>query len=86
MQSFLFIAVFVALLSAFVLLLAKKVGIIEWMQVHGDKVISRMASCDFCLSFWMCTLLFVGVSCWYDEPLMAFGGIISCPITRGLVG
>lgn len=84
-ESFSVCVVLVALVAAFVILLAKKVGIIEWMQVHGDRFISQMASCDFCLSFWTGTLLFLGAACVYDCPLMIFGGMVSCPLTRFLV-
>ena len=72
----------VSLVSAFIILLAKKVGIIEWMQVHGDKFISQMASCDFCLSFWTGTVVLLGMACCYDEPLLVFGGVLTCPLTR----
>lgn len=85
MISFLTVVVIVALSAAFIVLLAKKVGITEWMQVHGDKVLSQMASCDFCLSFWAGTLLFMVLACVYDDPLLMFGGMVSCPLTRMLV-
>ena len=83
--SVLIIVAVVSLVSAFIILLAMKVGIIEWMQVHGDKFISELAKCNFCLSFWTGTLLFVGVACWYDNPLFLFGGVLSCPLTRFLL-
>ena len=84
-ESLLVCVVLVALVAAFFILLATKLGIVEWMQVHGDKFISGMANCTFCLSFWTCTVLFVGVACWYDEVMLIFGGMLSSPITRYLV-
>lgn len=50
-----------ALVSAFIIMLAKKWGIVEHFQVHGinakkdivNELISRMANCDFCLSWWV---------------------------------
>jgi len=83
--SFLIVVVLVALAAAFLLLLATKVGIIEWMQTHGDKYISKMADCYFCLSFWTGTLIFIPVMLWYDAPLMIFGGMFSAPLTRYLL-
>ena len=83
--SVLIIVAVVSLVSAFIILLAMKVGIIEWMQVHGDKFISELAKCNFCLSFWTCMLLTVFVCCWYDEPLYIFAGVFSCGITRRLI-
>lgn len=85
MVEFLTFVVAVALASAFVILLLTKLGCIEWLQIHGDRYLSEWASCQFCQSFWVCTLLFIGVVCVYDEPLMIFGGVFSCPITRMLL-
>lgn len=77
--------IMVALAAAFVVLLAKKLGAVEWLQVHGDKYLSRMASCDFCMSFWSCTIIYMGLACVYDNPMLIFGGIVSCPLARVFV-
>ena len=82
LETFIVVVVMVALFSAFVILLAKKLGAVEWLQVHGDSIISQLASCDFCMSFWTGTLSFVVVACVYDDPLLVLGGVFSCPITR----
>ena len=37
----LLIAVVVALVASFFLLLFKKVGIVEWLQVHGGDLVSE---------------------------------------------
>ena len=29
----------------------------EWLQVRGCGLVSEMASCDFCLSWWTCVLM-----------------------------
>ena len=81
-ESVLCVVVMVSMVAAFFILLAKKLGIVEWMQIHGDKCISQMVSCDFCMSFWAGTLIFVCVACLYGNPLFLFGGVVSCPITR----
>ena len=85
LSSLLCCVVLVALVGAFIILLAMKLGIIEWMQIHGDAFISEMAKCNFCLSFWTCSALFVGVACYYDNPLLLFGGVVSCPLTRYII-
>lgn len=79
------LVVLVALGAAFCVLLMKKWGVVEWMQVHGDKFLSKLFSCDFCMSFWTCTVLWLAVACWCDELLMIFGGVFSCVITRLMV-
>jgi hypothetical protein len=84
-ESVLCVVVMVSMVAAFFILLAKKLGIVEWMQIHGDKFISQMASCDFCMSFWAGTLLFICAACFFRDPIFLFGGIASCPITRMLL-
>ena len=45
---------FVALLAAFLLSLAVKWRVLEWMQVHAPcDLINEMLNCKFCTSFWM---------------------------------
>jgi hypothetical protein len=83
--SLLICVALVALLSTFIILLAMKLGIIEWIQLHGDTFLSEMAKCNFCLSFWVGTALFVIIACYYDNALLIFGGVLSCPITRYLI-
>ena len=76
------VAVFVACIVAFTLLLLKKLGVIEYLQVHGDKYISQMAQCDFCLSFWTSLLLvFVIVDVTDDTSYMTIP-LVSTPIAR----
>lgn len=43
----------VALIAAFIVTLAKKWGAVEYLQVHGNDFFSKMANCDFCLSWWV---------------------------------
>ena len=85
MERLLDIIVLVAIGAAFVVLLMKKWGVTEWMQVHGDDLISRMASCDFCLSFWVGTLLCCIAACVYDDPWLVFCGMFTSPLTRLMV-
>lgn len=39
--------------AAYALVLLTKWGVVEWMQVHGCGFVSELASCDFCLSWWV---------------------------------
>lgn len=80
--SLMFASAFVACIVAFTLLLAYKLGIVEWLQVHGDKFTSKLAQCNFCMSFWMSMLfMFVIVAVTDDAHLMAIP-LISTPIAR----
>ena len=84
-ESILVVLFMVALEAAFVILLAKKLGIIEWMQVHGSEFISKMASCDFCLSFWVGSAICLCVALYEGNAIWILGGTVSCSMTRMLV-
>ncbi len=50
-------SIIIGVLASFIIVLAKKWGIVEQMQVHGNDFFSAMANCDFCLSWWVCVVL-----------------------------
>lgn len=77
--------VFVALLAAFIVLLVKKWGLAEWMQVHGDKFMSQLFSCDLCMSFWAAMLLSAFLAGYTDDMLMFVIPFFTTPITRILL-
>ena len=85
MACFLISIILIALASAFVLTLAYKWGIIEWMQVHGDKIISQMANCDFCLSFWSNVIVCMVVMLVVDDMTVGLAPLFSTMITRKLL-
>ena len=77
--------ILVALLAAFMVLLVKKWGWAEWMQVHGDKYLSQLFGCDLCMSFWASVIICVTVACINDDCGMVFVPMFTTPITRMLV-
>lgn len=85
MACFLISIILIALASAFVLTLAYKWGVIEWMQVHGDKIISQMANCDFCLSFWSNIIVCMVVMLVVDDVTVGLAPLFSTMITRKLL-
>lgn len=85
MACFLISIILIALASAFVLTLAYKWGVIEWMQVHGDKIISQMANCDFCLSFWSNVIVCMVVMLVVDDVIIGLAPLFSTMITRKLL-
>ena len=72
------LVVMVALLAAFIVLLVKKWGVAEWMQIHGDKYLSKLFS-------WAAMILCMGMCCWEDEMFYLFVPMFSTPISRMLV-
>lgn len=75
----------VACIVAFLLLLAHKVGLVEYLQVHGDKYISKMAQCDFCLSWWLSVIMMVGVVWVTADIHLMIIPLLSTPIARRML-
>ena len=75
----------VSCLTAFVLMLFYKTGVVEWLQVHGNKFISNMAHCDFCMSWWL-SCIYTGIllitTC--DDTFLIIP-FLSTPIARKLL-
>ena len=79
------VAVFVALLAAMMVLLVKKWGIAEWMQIHGDKFLSKLFSCDLCMSFWAAMCFAIVIGCYFDDGCWFLLPFLTTPLTRMLV-
>ena len=75
----------VALMAAFIVLLVKKWGWAEWMQIHGDKFLSKLFSCDLCMSFWAAMAVCFALMCWTEDKTLVFVPMFTTPITRMLV-
>lgn len=82
MIQFVCVVVMVALMASFLVLLLTKWGVVEWLQVHGDELLSKMASCSFCLSFWVCLLVTLAVVLGTDNALYMSVPFFATPITR----
>lgn len=74
----------VALTAAFIILLLKKWGVVEWLQVHGSNLVSQMANCDFCLSWWTSLLVAIALALCIDDWRTAFVSVLATPICRKL--
>ena len=79
------LVVLVSLLAAFVVLLVKKWGLAEWMQIHCDKFSSQLFSCDLCMSFWASVMICCLACCFVSDWHIVFVPLCSTPITRMLV-
>jgi len=79
------VIVLVALMAAFIVLLVKKWGFAEWMQIHGDKFLSKLFGCDLCMSFWAALVVCLILACWFDDNQLFFIPMFTTPITRMLV-
>lgn len=77
--------ILIALGAAFVVLLIKKWGIAEWVQVHGNGFFSKLFSCDLCMSFWAAVVLSVLTAIFLGDLWLLSLPVFSTPITRMLV-
>lgn len=75
----------VALLAAFIVLLVKKWGWAEWMQIHGDDFSAKLFSCDLCMSFWACMFVSIGAVLVTGHNKAIFIPLVATPVTRILL-
>lgn len=78
-------AALAACLAAFLLLLGKKWGIVERMQVRGNRFFSAMAHCDFCLSWWLSVLIAVLLALLAAEWRLLLLPFFTTPLARRLL-
>ena len=81
----LILSVEVALMTAFVVVLLKKWGIAEWMQVHGNGFVSQLFSCDFCMSWWASVIISAAGVLLFNEAAFLLAPVLATPIARYLV-
>lgn len=73
-----------ALAAAFILLLLGKWRVIEWLQVHGNRFLSAMAGCTFCLSWWCGVAVAVSIAAFTGDLRALCAPFLSTPLTRML--
>ena len=73
------------LASAFVILLLGKWGIRDTVTTKAPELISKLFSCDLCLSFWVSCILAIILAIFFRETSVLFIPILSTPITRLLI-
>lgn len=78
-------AVVVAALSAFIILLAYKWGVVEYLQTHGNEFVSKMAQCNFCMAWWVSLFLSLFLLGYYGDFFMLLVPFIATPLARRLI-
>lgn len=79
------IVLLVALLAAFVILLADKLKLIERVQVHGNDFFVKMFNCQFCLSFWCALVICIAMYSFLFDWRLFLVPFFSTPITRKML-
>lgn len=81
--EFLCWAIVVGLIGAWLLTLADKWGIREWLQVHApNDFLYELFSCNFCCAMWIGVLISLTLSATNGRWEMLFVPLISTMITR----
>ena len=73
------------LFSAFLILFVSKIGGREYVQMYGNKFLSRLFGCDFCLSFWFNLILSIILYIFVKDATVLLYCFVSTPITRVLI-
>jgi hypothetical protein len=79
-----------ALFSAFIILFATKIGLLEQIQMRSNATINEMIDCKLCLSFWVnmtyATIYMIWLLC-FNQPIFTTLMIpfLAAPITRKLI-
>lgn len=79
----LYYGLIVGFFTAFLLILLKKLGIVDKMQILGNEFVRKLASCDFCMSFWLSVLICLAAFPFLGAEVL-FSPFIGCVISRFL--
>lgn len=74
--------VLIALGCAFIISLADKWRIVEWLQLHGSELVSKAANCRFCLSWWVNLIVCSAVAFGTKDYTFLFVPFFSTILTR----
>lgn len=75
----------VALAAAFAVSVLDKWRAVEWLQARGPRLLSEMAACRFCLSWWTCAALALAASLFTLDFRFIAAAVLAAPLTRALV-
>lgn len=85
MKELFLMTVIAATLSAYLLILAAKWKVVEWMQVKGWKWLSDLANCDFCLSWWVNVIVCLVAAVVTGDTMWIAVPFFSTMLTRKLI-
>lgn len=80
--NFVLVSWLTAMLTTFTLLFLRKIGFVERMQVHGNRFVSQLFQCAFCLSFWLSLIVSIILVLITNELTYIFIPFFSTPLSR----
>lgn len=85
MITFIITALIISSVSSFIVSLAYKTGVIQWMQCYGSDIISEMARCNFCLSWWTCVIISIPAAIMMREPSILLCPFVSTSLAKNMI-
>lgn len=85
MNDFIICVLIAASFSTFLLMLAVKWKMVEWIQVHGNDFFSKLANCDFCLSWWANVIVCFAAFVVLRDKMWLLVPFVSTMISRKLI-
>lgn len=80
------ISIIVSAFVAFIILLIEKIGLRAYLiETITIEPLSKMLTCDFCLSFWLSFVISLILFIITDNEFLLFIPFISTPLTRILL-
>lgn len=84
--TIIYIAIAVALITAFIVLVISKIGLREYIILTSKSAfVSKLFSCDFCLCFWFSVLISVSLVVMGLDLRFLAVPCLSTPLARLLV-
>lgn len=76
----------IALFTAFIILFLERTGLkqkmIDFFAVKKLMLLTKLLECDFCLSFWVASIISICYSLILNDPLIMLSPIFTTPLTR----
>lgn len=77
--------ILIALVAAWMILFLIKIRLIEYIQIHGCELLAKMASCEFCLSWWLCVIIAIITAIVNNDFYIILYAVPATPICRKLL-
>lgn len=77
--------ILIALVAAWMILFLIKIRVIEYIQIHACELLAKMASCEFCLSWWLCVVIAIITAIVNNDFYIIFYAVPATPICRKLL-
>lgn len=76
----------IACVASWLLTLAYKWGVVEWLQIHSPNAFfDKLFSCNFCMSWWVGVALSIIFSICFCNGWLLFCPFVTATITKRII-